>query len=241
MTLELGPLTIEQSAALVSELSVQQDVLAHADDDEAYLRVAAQCDGNPLFAELMLDVFAEVAPGSQIPPTIHALLGARLDQLPDPERQVLEMAAVIGREFTGPRCTAMAETTAGSAGAEPTGCSTGWSGGASCDRAGAGSFRFDQALLRDTAYSTTPKARREQWHIFLAERLSHAGPTADARHPMTRWPSPTTSRPPACCGRDLRPGDSGLPALASAAADALISRGHARAGPPGPPRRGCPA
>ena len=35
-----------------------------------------------------------------IPPTIHALLAARLDRLPGEERAVLERAAVIGREFT---------------------------------------------------------------------------------------------------------------------------------------------
>ena len=106
LTVELGPLTGEQSVALVSELIMQQDVHAHGSDDMA-VRVATQCDGNPLFAELMLDVLAEVAPGPQIPPTIHALLGARLDQLPDAERQVLEMAAVAGREFTRAEVTDM--------------------------------------------------------------------------------------------------------------------------------------
>ena len=35
-----------------------------------------------------------------IPPTIHALLAARLDRLPAEERAVLERAAVIGREFS---------------------------------------------------------------------------------------------------------------------------------------------
>ena len=67
MTVELGPLTTEQSAALVNELIMAQEVQAHAMDDLS-LRVAAQCDGNPLFAELILDVFADVAPGPQIPP-----------------------------------------------------------------------------------------------------------------------------------------------------------------------------
>ena len=37
--------------------------------------------------------------GVSIPPTISALLSARLDRLSDPERQVIERAAVEGKEF----------------------------------------------------------------------------------------------------------------------------------------------
>src|SRR6202162_2956743 len=37
--------------------------------------------------------------GIAIPPTIHALLAARLDQLPDDERAVVDPASVIGLVF----------------------------------------------------------------------------------------------------------------------------------------------
>jgi class 3 adenylate cyclase/tetratricopeptide (TPR) repeat protein len=224
LTVELGPLTSEQSAALVSELIMQQDVHSHGDDDIPR-RVAAQCDGNPLFAELMLDVFAEVAPSPQIPPTIHALLGARLDQLPDAERQVLEMAAVAGREFTRAEVTAMAETYSQIAGPETDRLLNRLVRQRILDRAGSGSFRFNQALLRDTAYSTTPKARRERWHIFLAERFSGSAPTASALAPDDSLTFAYHMEAACLLGRDLRPGDSSLPALASAAADALINEG----------------
>ena len=222
LTVELGPLTTEQSAALVSELISQQDVLAHGDDDLPG-RVAAQCDGNPLFAELMLDVFAEVAPGSQIPPTIHAVLGARLDQLPDAERQVLEMAAVVGREFTRAEATAMTETYSQITGAETDKLLGRLVRRRILDRAGSASFRFSQALLRDTAYSTTPKARRERWHVFLAERLSRSAPAAGA--PADSLAFAYHMEAACLLGRDLRPGDSSLPTLASAAADVLINEG----------------
>jgi class 3 adenylate cyclase/tetratricopeptide (TPR) repeat protein len=216
MTVELGPLTGEQSEALVSELIMAQDVLAHGNDDIPR-QVAAQCDGNPLFAELMLDVFAETAPGRQIPPTIHALLGARLDQLPGAERQVLEMASVAGREFTRAEVTAMSEEDSTVTGAEADSLLNRLVRRRILDRAGSGAFRFSQALLRDTAYSTTPKARRERWHRFLAERYRQAArdPLAFAYHMEA-----------ACLlGRDLRPGDASLPVLASAAADVLIEEG----------------
>lgn len=37
-----------------------------------------------------------------IPPTVQAVLAARIDRLPEPEKQVLQAAAVIGKEFTDP-------------------------------------------------------------------------------------------------------------------------------------------
>jgi len=224
LTVELGPLTRQDSEALVTGLIAQQEVVAHADADMAG-RVAAQCDGNPLFAELMLDVFAEVVPGSQIPPTIHALLGARLDQIPDAERQVLEMAAVAGREFTRAEVSAMAETYGQISGAETDRLLNRLVRRRMLDRAGPGSLRFGQALLRDTAYSATPKARRERWHLFLGERLASAA--ASAGEPGRDDPLAFAYHLEAACllRRDLRPGDASLPELASAAADLLTSEG----------------
>jgi class 3 adenylate cyclase/tetratricopeptide (TPR) repeat protein len=224
LTVELGPLTSEQSAVLVSELIMRQDVHAHGSDDTPR-RIAAQCDGNPLFAELMLDVFAEVAPGPQIPPTIHALLAARLDQLPDAERWVLEMAAVAGREFTRDEVTSMTEMDSPVAGAETDRLLNRLVRQRMLDRAGPGSFRFNQALLRDTAYSTTPKARRERWHLFLAERFSRSAPAAGAPAPGDSLAFAYHMEAACLLGRDLRPGDSSLPGLASAAADALTDEG----------------
>jgi class 3 adenylate cyclase/tetratricopeptide (TPR) repeat protein len=223
MTVELGPLTHEQSATLVSELVMHGDVYPQGYDDVAG-RVAAQCDGNPLFAELMLDVFAEIAPSAQIPPTVHALLAARLDQLPGDERQLTEMAAVIGREFTTGVLSAMAQADQ--------------IGNAAADeltlrlvrrriwQRGPGSFRFTQSLLRDTAYTLTPKIRRERWHRFLAELFAAQRGAGDSP------PGPDASltlayHVEAACllRRDLRPGDPELPALAGAAADVLITEG----------------
>ena len=224
-TVELGPLDEEHSAALVSELRAQGDVYAHSDDDLS-ARVVAQCDGNPLFAELMVDIFSEVAPGTQVPPTIHALLGARLDQLPADERHVLEMAAVIGREFTGAELRALAGP------AQP--------GDVQTDkmlvrlvrrrilrRAGADAFRFDQFLMRDTAYTFTPKARREQWHLRMSERLAPAAPPGGEGPGGPDGFLAFAYHTEAACllRRELRPGDPGLPALASAAADVLIAEG----------------
>ena len=63
-------------------------------------RIADAAEGNPLFVEQMLAMVQdsrdeEVA----VPPTIQALLAARLDQLPTGERLALERGAVEGQVF----------------------------------------------------------------------------------------------------------------------------------------------
>src|SRR5438876_351811 len=62
-------------------------------------RIALTAGGNPLFIEEML-AMAEEAEGEVIvPPTLQALLGARLDQLETAERSVLERGAIEGQSF----------------------------------------------------------------------------------------------------------------------------------------------
>ena len=77
-------------------------------------RIAERAEGNPLFVEETLRMLVddhvlepvdggwEIGPGSArspVPPTIHALLGARLDRLDADELAVIERASVIGRVF----------------------------------------------------------------------------------------------------------------------------------------------
>ena len=83
MTVELGPLTYEQSAALVGHLAMQATCTPITRGCD---RIAVQCDGNPMFAEMILDVFGRPR-RRRIPPTIPALLSARLDRLSGRERR----------------------------------------------------------------------------------------------------------------------------------------------------------
>jgi len=64
-------------------------------------RIVTASDGNPLFVEQMAAMLDDQAPGAEldVPPTILALLAARLDRLAQPERAVLEPAAVAGLTF----------------------------------------------------------------------------------------------------------------------------------------------
>lgn len=81
---------------------------------EARARIAEVAEGNPLFVEQMLRMLVDdgvLRPrdgawtvegdlaGISIPPTIHALLAARLDRLEEEERSVIARAAIVGRVF----------------------------------------------------------------------------------------------------------------------------------------------
>ena len=226
VTLDLAPLTVAQSTALVGELTSRADVTAHQQDDFA-ASVAVACDGNPLFAELMLDVYAGSAPAGTVPATIQAMLGARLDQLPEDERQVLERAAVIGREFGWEPLLAMSRAD-DVADADARRCLTWLQRRRLIQRAGsAGAFMFTQALLRDTAYGFTPKATRERWHQVLASWLSQRYAAAE-NGSADRYALQLAAHVEAASllRRELRPGDTRLPEQAAAAADVLITAGE---------------
>ncbi|MDP6977171.1 MAG: adenylate/guanylate cyclase domain-containing protein [Myxococcota bacterium] len=74
-----------------------------------------RCDGNPFFIEEVVQSLADtgnlegaretyrlVTPVEHIsvPQTVHSVLDARIDQLPDTEKRVLQAAAIIGQRFT---------------------------------------------------------------------------------------------------------------------------------------------
>ncbi len=82
--------------------------------ERAKARVISAAEGNPLFVEQLVSMLIDTGmlrlvdgrwertgdlADIAIPPTIHALLAARLDQLPESERAVVEPASVIGLAF----------------------------------------------------------------------------------------------------------------------------------------------
>jgi class 3 adenylate cyclase/tetratricopeptide (TPR) repeat protein len=135
-------------------------------------RIVETAGGNPLFVEemlaMLLDLEGTASPG--VPPTIQALLAARLDQLPRPERDTLERAAVVGQEFSR---AALAEL-----GGDPAQL-------AQLVRkelvrpirsafAGDDSFRFRHLLIRDAAYAALPKDARAELHERFARWLERS-------------------------------------------------------------------
>ncbi|MFF3754891.1 adenylate/guanylate cyclase domain-containing protein [Streptomyces sp. NPDC002018] len=93
------------------------EVSAHwAGEDGAVVpaRVLEAAGGNPFYLEQLLTSVSEPesaygADGrGELPPTLQALLGARIDALGGPERAALDLAAVVGREFTADELAALA-------------------------------------------------------------------------------------------------------------------------------------
>jgi hypothetical protein len=65
--------------------------------------IVAKADGNPLFLEqlaLHAGEASDLRSGLMVPDTIHDVVMARIDRLPDETKQLLQTAAVIGREFS---------------------------------------------------------------------------------------------------------------------------------------------
>jgi tetratricopeptide (TPR) repeat protein len=76
--------------------------------DEAKERVMVAAEGNPLYIEQMVSMVKEHGGGEiVVPPTINALLAARLDNLTREERAVVEPASVIGLVFAEAAVAAM--------------------------------------------------------------------------------------------------------------------------------------
>jgi tetratricopeptide (TPR) repeat protein len=108
-----------------------------------------------------------------IPPSIHALLGARLDRLEPEERAAIERASVVGREFWRGAVADLSREEDRAAVSpllmtlvrkdliEPARSIFPWEDG----------FRFRHALIRDAAYLTIPKETRANLHERFASWL----------------------------------------------------------------------
>ncbi|HEY7003318.1 MAG TPA: adenylate/guanylate cyclase domain-containing protein [Gaiellaceae bacterium] len=170
---QLEPLDAEESAALVDLLAA--DIGLPAD---ARRRVAAGAAGNPLFLEQMLAMLAEHElpdDGHPVPPTIQALLAARIDELTAEERVVVEPAAVVGQEFWREAIVALCPAEVGVSAALQRLARRELIARAHSTFA-EDAFRFRHLLIRDAAYATIPKERRAELHRRFAEWLEDVVP-----------------------------------------------------------------
>jgi class 3 adenylate cyclase/tetratricopeptide (TPR) repeat protein len=169
-TVLLEPLTPVETTELLTVLG--------AVDDAVRARISAAAGGNPLFLEEMLALAQEAGDDEvSVPPTIQALLAARLDQLDVPERSVLERGAVEGEVFHRGAVTALAPE------AEALDVPTSLlrlvrKELVRPDRPqlpGEEAFRFRHLLIRDAAYDALPKAVRAELHVRFAVWLERHG------------------------------------------------------------------
>ena len=182
-TVLLEPLSRTECVELVSNL-VGEDELS----DGLEKRIAEAAEGNPLFVEEMLSMLIDdglLVPENgrwavvgditavPVPPTIHALLAARLDQLNDGERAVLERAAIEGKIFH----RGSVERLTSAARRSPVAADLGALLRKELVRpdrpvfAGEDAYRFRHLLIRDAAYDSIPKSIRADLHERHAEWL----------------------------------------------------------------------
>ncbi len=156
-------------------------------------RITHVAEGNPLYLEEMLRMLVDdgrlrheettggwVAAGNlldvHVPPTISALLSARLDRLTNLERAVVEAAAVEGKEFH--RGAVAALLPAGAAARLDANLdSLVQKELVTRERSslpGEDAYLFHHQLIRDAAYDGIPKARRATLHRSFADWLERA-------------------------------------------------------------------
>jgi predicted ATPase len=111
-----------------------------------------------------------------VPPTIQALLAARIDELAPDERAVAEPAAVVGQEFWREAVVELCPPdTAVSASLQRL-VRKELIGRARSSLAEADAFRFRHILIRDAAYAGIAKGRRAELHERFAGWLEHTMP-----------------------------------------------------------------
>jgi class 3 adenylate cyclase/tetratricopeptide (TPR) repeat protein len=164
-SLTLAPLSEPESRSLLESLGAEWPV-----DQAARDEVVRAAEGNPLFLEQMVAMLAEGSAAGDLPPTVQALLAARLDTLAADERAVLERASVIGRDFTRAEVAELSPDAEGAdVGAtlmslmrkelvQP----------APSPHAGDDGFRFRHVLIRDAAYAEIPKRVAAELHERFA-------------------------------------------------------------------------
>jgi len=167
----LEPLVPEETDHLI-------EGLLGGDDLDPGLRrgILEAAGGNPLFVEEMLAMVRERGGEDvSVPPTIQALLAARIDQLPRPEREALERGAVEGQVFHRGAVEALSADGMTVAGhllrlvrkelVRPSAAMV----------AGDEAFRFRHLLIRDATYEALPKSTRAELHELFANWIAEHG------------------------------------------------------------------
>jgi class 3 adenylate cyclase len=165
VTLRLEPLADEDVDELIPERI----------PGELREKIARAAGGNPLFIEEMLAIAQEAEGEVVVPPTLQALLAARLDQLETAERSALERGAIEGEIFHRGAVQALAPEEAQVTPRLAALVRKELIRPHRPQLAGEDGFRFRHLLIRDAAYDALPKAIRADLHERFATWLEQHG------------------------------------------------------------------
>ena len=187
-TIQLPRLGAEACREVVSSVIAGQELPDHVVDE-----IVARTDGVPLFAEELAKTVIEssalqgVASGRvgpvaiqslTIPSSLHDSLMSRLDRFQSP-REVAQTASCIGREFSFELLLAISPVDeVGLVDSLQMLVEAGLIFGDAQT-----SYSFKHALVRDTAYESLLKSKRQQIHLQIAEALTKKFPELLASQP----------------------------------------------------------
>ena len=192
-TLPLTRLSRRDGAALIERVTAGKTL-----PEEVMNQILARTDGVPLFVEELTKTVLETGllqerdghyvlnrplPSLAIPTTLHASLMARLDRLA-PVREVAQIGAVVGREFSYELLNAVAglpiekleEALGQLVRSELIFCR---------GEIPHAVYTFKHALVRDAAYSGLLKSRRAQLHAAIADAFEQQFPEIVEAQPET--------------------------------------------------------
>jgi len=164
----LEPLSGADSARLLRRLADRRRARVGREE------LMAVAEGNPLFLEHLVAMRAD-DPAVRTPPTIQALLAARIDALPAHERRVVEAASIEGRGFHVGAVRALVD---GRADVDAALAALVERELIRPDRSEFGDetgYRFTHILVRDAAYELLAKRRRADLHVAYAGWLLGRG------------------------------------------------------------------
>ncbi|WP_422002134.1 ATP-binding protein [Reyranella sp.] len=153
------------------------------------LRIARQSDGNPFFAEELVRALVRSGVlvgeshhyrlGSKdsdepiLPPTIEAAIGASVDMLPEQEKTLLQIGAVIGKEYPAALACAVAGLSRQQAG-ELFGRLSALGLIKACSTANGPGFVFRHPLIQEVTYAMQLRSRKAALHAAVAHAIAHS-------------------------------------------------------------------
>jgi class 3 adenylate cyclase/tetratricopeptide (TPR) repeat protein len=174
-TLRLEPLADAEATQLVAQLAEL--------GEDTRSRVIARAGGNPLFVEELVAAVVE-DPELELPPTLDALLSARLDRLEPTARAVIERGSIEGQAFHRGAVESLSDDIPGPAVAAALKALTDAEliHPSQSSFAGDVSYRFRHILIRDAAYRGIAKKVRAELHERFADWLLQAVGERVAEH-----------------------------------------------------------
>src|SRR3954454_3437287 len=235
MNMALNRLGERDGEALVNKLAGDMALTA-----EIVAEIVERTDGVPLFVEELTKAVLESAGQSDrvsavlgvashaahsVPATLHASLMARLDRLGPAAKEIAQIGAVLGREFTYELIEPVAQRPERELQAILD--QLGDAGLLFCrGTAPHSSYLFKHALVQDAAYSTLLRGRRQELHARVAAALEqHFADLAERQPELLAHPLTAAGNTDRAVAQWLKAGQHAAARLAYLEAIANLDRG----------------